>query len=599
MNAIHIEAEDWLMTAALIGVVRLFENEDLITSSGVKLEKHHLKEIPKKYFDYLLTHFSIVDRDVDRMKWQVNRANIKPEQVKDCAKEIRKIMGEQAKKVEKYFADTDEAVKLKTLLDNLKAVKAGDDGSVIAEAVHEYKQIMSTPFINEKLTLNYVKAVILGPLYGQPSFLQPSFNAKTREAHEQQFYKDFVYAAELDFEFYEQVKDGYQLETLLPFLEEREEYKPFKDWLKKLKKMSSAEVLHAFFTEEQLPCSFVEGFIATQSFEEMVFSPLALSKEKAANFNWNFNRNTPVPISGLARLLLFLVPIGLTTYTRKVGSTTSGETLRFSGLILSQQLFPEIVKHNEQLFAERQKKGTTFGEAIVTVLADASAKAKKKSQSYMYVEFFSNYQAKKTLLDYYHMPGYLVNYLNNHGHSIFQLKHAELRDRFVRMLMKGIDTKQVVFDYIRTAIKEPFHAVGAFSAVKERKRLNEAKKGVSDLTNLDKDIKSINSAGAKLRHQYVRAAKSTEEKDVYKASGQKKLESIAYRLLNSVKAGNRHAFMDTVFRMYMGTGLTIPTIFTDINKEQGLDFETIASAFITGLLAEDRSNSKEEAKANG
>ncbi|WP_422724038.1 type I-B CRISPR-associated protein Cas8b1/Cst1, partial [Halalkalibacterium halodurans] len=191
----------------------------------------------------------------------------------------------------------------------------------------------------------------------------------------------------------------------------------------------------------------------------------------------------------------------------------------------------------------------------------------------MYVEFFSNYQAKKTLLDYYHMPGYLVNYLNNHGHSIFQLKHAELRDRFVRMLMKGIDTKQVVFDYIRTAIKEPFHAVGAFSAVKERKRLNEAKKGVSDLTNLDKDIKSINSAGAKLRHQYVRAAKSTEEKDVYKASGQKKLESIAYRLLNSVKAGNRHAFMDTVFRMYMGTGLTIPTIFTDINKEQGLDFE--------------------------
>ncbi|XOQ13514.1 MAG: Type I-B CRISPR-associated protein Cas8b1/Cst1 [Shouchella clausii] len=598
MSELHIEAEDWVMTAALIGVARLC-GEEVITSTGVSLRKHHLKEIPKKYFDYLLTHFSIVDRDVDRMQWHVNRANKKPEQVKDCAKEIRKIMGEQAKKVEKYFAGTDEAVQLKTLLDKLKVVKAKDDGSVIAEAVNEYKQIMSTAFINEKLTLNYVKAIILGPLYGQPSFLQPAFNAKTREAHEQQFYKDFVYAAELDLEFYEQVKDGYQLETLLPFLKEREEYKPFKDWLKKLKKVSSPELLHAFFTEEQLPCSFVPELVATQSFEEMVFSPLALSKEKAANFNWEFNRNTPVPISGLARLLLFLVPIGLATYTRKVGSATSSETLRFSGLILSQQLFPEIVKQNEQLFAERQLKGTTFGEAILTVLGDASVKAEKKAQSYMYVEFFSNYQAKKTLLDYYHMPSYLVDYLNSHGRSLFQLKHAELRDRFVRMSMKGIDTKQVVFDYIRLAIKEPFHAVGAYSAVKERKRLNEAKKGVSDLTNQDKRISFIFMKGAELRNKYVRPSTSTEEMGVYQASGQKKLEGIAYRLLNSVKAGNRHAFMDTVFRMYMGTGLTIPTIFTDINKEQGLDFETIASAFITGLLAEDRSNNKEEAKANG
>lgn len=105
-----------------------------------------------------------------------------------------------------------------------------------------------------------------------------------------------------------------------------------------------------------------------------------------------------MPISGLARLLLFLVPIGLTTYTRKVGSTTSGgtvKTLRFFGLILSNQLFPEIVKQNEQLFAERQLKGTTFGEAILTVLGDASVKADKKAPSYMYFEFFSGDYRKK------------------------------------------------------------------------------------------------------------------------------------------------------------------------------------------------------------
>jgi len=78
-----------------------------------------------------------------------------------------------------------------------------------------------------------------------------------------------------------------------------------------------------------------------------------------------------------------------------------------------------------------------------------------------------------------------------------------------------------------------------------------------------------------------------EDSEVYKASGKKKVDSIAYRMLNALKAGNRTAFLDTVFRLHVSEGEEISPVFMDIFKSEGLDFETIGGAFITGLLGKD------------
>lgn len=597
--SIHVEAEDWMMTAALIGLSRLFpEDDSLITKSGVQLRKEHLEQIPTRYFNYLIEHFSIVERDVNRMSWNVSQVNKNPEKIESNAKKIRDSMKDQYNKVVKYFSDTPECKELQEIIESLKLVKKPEDAPKVEEAVNAYERIMSTTFINEKLTLNYAKAMILGPIFGQPSFLQPTFNAKTRYEHESKLYKDFIQPAEYEIAFQELRSNGMTMDKGLQFLQNRKDYKPFKDWHSRLKKLKTEKEFQDYIGDELLPCSFIDDMAATQSFEEMVFSPLALSKDQAVNFNWNFNKNNPIPISALARLLFFLTPIGLTFYTRRLGTETGNEILRFAGVVLSQQAFSDTLDQNNTYFTERQQKGNTFGEAIVNVLDEARDKAEKRRKTYLFVEFFSDYQAKKTLLDYYHMPTYLTDYLSKYGKTLSWLNKNNLRDQFLRTAMKGQDTKQVIFAYLRLAIKENYHTNGAYHATKERRRILEAKKRGDNMTGQDKKISFIYFCGADLRKEYVTPTVSINGEGPYRASGQKKLERVAYRLLNAVKAGNKNAFMDTIFRVYMGTHKKIPSIFVELHKEEGLDFETIASAFITGLLAEERKQSNEEVTAN-
>ncbi|MCM3761174.1 type I-B CRISPR-associated protein Cas8b1/Cst1 [Alkalihalobacillus oceani] len=585
MAIIQIEAEDWMITAGLIGLVRLFpEDEQMITKTGVTIHSHHIEQLPERYFSYLLKTFSIVERDVGRMSWYTSQLKRQPEKAKQYAADVRKMMNEQLKKVEKYFPTSKECKELNEITEALKLVKKDENAEKVEEAVQAYRRIMSTPFIDKKLTLNYVKAVILSPFFGQPSFFQPVFNAKSLEEHIYQFEQDFTYPAKMELELYEQITRQTEGQAILGYLERNQEYKPFKDWYKKLKKREGPEI-QAFFAES-FPCSFIYDMVATQSFEEMIFSPLALSKDKAVNFNWEFNRKNPVPISSLARLLLFLVPIGLAFYTRRIGSQLSNETLRFAGILLSQQPFPLIVKENETYQTLRQKKGNSFGEAVANLLEEVTDKAQKLTHSYLFVEVYSSYTTKKTLLDYYHMPPYLASYLSLHGKVISKLGHRELKDEFLRTVLKGQDPKRVVFDYLRLAVNESWHAKGAYIATQERWRIIEARKGAENVVNQDKKIHFIYTRGRALRAAMIKSRPGSEE--LYRASGGKKAEGIAYRLLNALKAGNTSAFMDTIFRVHMAADLSIPSIFTETYKEEGLDFETIGSAFIAGLLNQER-----------
>lgn len=66
-----------------------------------------------------------------------------------------------------------------------------------------------------------------------------------------------------------------------------------------------------------------------------------------------------------------------------------------------------------------------------------------------------------------------------------------------------------------------------------------------------------------------------------------KLNGIAYRLLNTSKVRNKKDFMDIILRLFMSCEKPIvPTVFLDVMEEKELDFESIAYAFISGLISE-------------
>jgi CRISPR-associated protein Cst1 len=596
---IQIDAEQWPMAAGCIGLAKLYSEEELPrTESGVMISKEILNSLAEKYIRGLIEEFSIVKRDVHRLEWYAIQVEKKPEQTKQMAADVRKSMSEQYKKVEKYFSETEECKRFKYLLEMLKDLKDPNDAPKIRESLESYKEIMKTPFINERLTLNFAKAVILNPFYGQTSILQPSFNSKSTEEHIAQIEKDFIQPAKLELDFANVLSSANRKEDIITFLEESHEYKPFKDLLKPLKKLLNTDEICEYLKNEELPCSFIEGLMATQSYEEMTFSPLSFSKHNAVNFNWNFDKQLPVPISALARLVMFMAPFGMAFYSRRVGNMTVNETLRFSGLFITQKHFAEVIKENVT-YQRLRREGSSFEEAIVGILHETVDKAKKIKNSYFFLEVYSNYQMKKTLLDYYHMPIYLASYLSKYGKTLDLLLHRDIKDAFFRTVLKGIDPKEVIFEYLREAIAEPFHASVAYHAARERKRILEAKKGVNDVTNFDKTISFVYYRGSDLRKVMVNERSGGQEGEPYRASGRKKIEGIAYRLLNSAKAGNKSAFMDTIFRIHMAAGLDVPSILVDSFKEEGLDFETISSAFIAGLLGQEQANKEKGEVTNG
>lgn len=594
---IHIEAEEWPMVAGLIGLVRVLDQDQVtITKNGLSIDADSLKGLAAKYVYELIRSFSVVDRDVKRLEWYVGQIKNHPDKTKQYASDIRKIMNDQLKKVEKYFIESEECEKLAKTVERLKDVNGVEDLSIVEETVQSYQKIMSAPFINEKLTLNYAKAMILNPFFGQTSILQPTFNAKDTDEHIKKIDEDFVQPAIYELQFAECLEQATDIKHVFSFLEEHQDvFQPFKDWLRKVKKLQTLMQIQEYFQSKVLNCSFIDGLLAAQAYEEMVFSPLALSRSNAVNFNWEFEKKQPVPISAVARLVMFMAPLGMAFYTRKIGILQANETLRFAGLIFSQQSFSTIIKANNR-YRDLRSEGSTFGEAIVEVLQESVDKAEKIRNSYLFLEVHSDYQSKKTLLDYYHMPAYLTEYLAKYGKALTLLHQRDLRDAFLRTVLKGIDPKQVVFDYLREAATNGYHGEGAYHVTRERKRILDAKKGVKQMGNNDKLVTFIYYRGIELREKMVKDRVTNEENGPYRASGRKKLESIAYRLINATKAGNKQAFMDTIFRIYMGANLEIPNIFIDSLKEEGLDFETIASAFVAGMLSQE--STKKEGVVN-
>ncbi|EGL83969.1 CRISPR-associated CXXC_CXXC protein Cst1 [Caldalkalibacillus thermarum TA2.A1] len=610
MAYIDIHADDWLMSVCLVGLKRLYGDELESTPTGVRLKSEQLSSLAERYFNYLINQYNVAKRNHERLKRWLNEARKEPTRIKDRIGDIRKLMNDQIKKVEKYFPDSEEYARLQALLEQVKGVKKVEELYNLEACIEEFYQIMSTEAINDKLTLNYAKSVIVAPFYGQPSFLQKTASKLNKQEHINKMNQDYVVPAQLEMRLRELIHHTQQADKVLSFLEEHRDYPPFRGWLRGIKKLKNMEEIRGYFSTEVLPCSFIDSMYGTISFEEMMFSPLGLSKNNAINFYWDFNKKTPVPMSALAKLILFMAPIGLAFYTRKLGFGQSGEYHQFAGFVLQDTYFEEVYKSNNYYKREREEGGS-FIDVILGLLQDTRKRAEKLSDSYLFVEIYSDYESKKTLLDYYHMSQYTAKYFRKYGQSLQKLYLTECRDAFIRSILRGVDPKQTVFRYLREAVTSPGHAYGAFVTVRERYRWQLVHKGVSDVKDQEKYVYVLYQQGKALRDAIIQGREDAQsatagyEQEPYRASGEKKVAGIAYRLLNAAKSGNRYAFLDTVFRLHVASQKDVSPLFLDILKEkQGLDFETVAGAFIAGLLggtqAEPNNDSNEkEVATNG
>lgn len=64
-----------------------------------------------------------------------------------------------------------------------------------------------------------------------------------------------------------------------------------------------------------------------------------------------------------------------------------------------------------------------------------------------------------------------------------------------------------------------------------------------------------------------------------------KINGYTYKMLNSIKAGNKKEFMDIVIRIHMSMERDVSAIFLQVMQDTDLDFESIGYSFISGLIS--------------
>ncbi|REJ22521.1 Cas8a1 family CRISPR/Cas system-associated protein [Caldibacillus debilis] len=552
MEKMTVRMGEWFFTQALAGYKKILESHGVKVETvpdGIIIEKRHLELLPEAFFAYYLKQYSVASRE-ERIirglhkKWKEGNSSVKTE--------LNRRINDIKKKTEKYFSKTKEGARLIELAESYRKEKKYSEET--DQWIDQFLELLKTEEIDHKLTANIFKTVHLRSHFGQVSFLNVSKNSLSLEEQKETFFKDFVLPVLEEWEFYEALEKGDRDEVLNIVGKSANSLSSLKRPFRK----KTLEEMKAYIEREVHKCSFTDFPIALHSFDEGIFVPLALSIGNAINMTWDSNGKELLPLCSLARLLIFCSQAGATMSQGKSVFVYYGGT------------FDEIYQTN-QFYARIKSENRTFDEIVFDLVREQKLRADYTKNHYMIYEYTSDYDSRKTLLNYMVMTPSLVRLFSDHA-NLFEKIHHTNKSGMVRLLLQGIDPKHFITEVLRGKVKNSYPSFEVVQMTIIR-HLNQiyAKGDFEVDSNLEK--------------RYVWALVKCAEQVKHKIGNDKKTQGIAYRLLNAVRSNDKNTFMDTVMRTYISCDLEIPGILLEALHENKLDFATVGNAWIAGLIS--------------
>lgn len=590
---LKLHMDDYLTAMGGIGLLRLQEwaHKNLGTvpdlhhpSSPIQKKQDHLlvdpsilPQIPEWYFRYLLDHYSIFKREEKRLRVIGDFAH---HTVKDQIDKLKNSIKENLKKLSKYFSDTEPYRLMQVCLDHVNGFSVEEARTSLADWRDKYLELLKTDFFEEKLTFNFVRSVVLKNFFGQVSFLQKSMSNYNLQQHIDRMTEDYIQPLLFDVRFhellYKNLPASEKYQAVLKHLNQSDQ-SIHKRWIRELKKRKPDE-LESYF-RQQLRCTFEENWLATDLFEEKIFVPLGLSSGNAYNFSWDLE-NHPTPISSWIRFVLFVSPIGLTPFTKAY----KNQFETYYSFVFQDGSPDWMYKANEAL--RNLEQNESFERLIPKLVKREQHKAKQESKPDIQIlEFYSEYDSKKTVMHYYHIPRHMLGYFEQDDvNKLHTIRDRSLRDPFLQLVMESVDPIQAIWSHLQKAIRGKANPQSIYSALRERWKINCLKEGrTMKQSGL---IYAAFMEGRQVREKLRDLSDDRSERTEYVSGGEKRASGIAHRLLNAVKAGNKQQFLDTVIRLYLQVKLPVPSLLLNVLHEEKIDFASLSGAFITGLLSD-------------
>ncbi|MFL0252061.1 type I-B CRISPR-associated protein Cas8b1/Cst1 [Clostridium neuense] len=582
---------DWFYNMGIIGFIRILENSDMINEidmryNYIEFDSSILKEFGKYYFDYFMARYDVPKDRLNR--YQSQKAYIKKRnEYKDGIKYLKKTVTDVANK----FKGTENEADLKNIADEISKVKNEEQFEILNEQYERFKEVLEREEVSEKLTLNKVRSILSDQYFGQASFLQKTAAAKRLDEQRKIAEKDYILP------IYEMGKlmDAYSNKSFDEAKKCIDEYlsldKKCRDknvdriYNKINKKIEKSKDINSINEELNSPklynCSLCGEFKSLgDDFEEKIFVPLGISNSNANNLFWNFN--SKFPICNVCKLILFCTPAGATDLFKGYIEGDYKDKTYFGFLNYDTDI-SKLYKENEN-FYNRKDKESPYNQIILDIVEEIGVKSEWELQNILFVEFDVN--GKNCKLNYFNIPRFLAKFFaGKQGKELNNIKNEKFKSELVDLILKNIDIKFAIDKKLRQDIKSGYNALDCYIACKTRYYLNMYREGKDDMKS--KTLFFIYKSGQDINKYF------TEH------SGENKISGIAYKMLNSVRTGNKNDFMDAVLRTYMAAGQKqVPQIFSEIFSDEDSEFESVAQTFIAGLISNETPKKQEGANKN-
>lgn len=588
-----LQINDWLFNMGATALLQLdTDNSIKVDANRLEVPIGWIESLPERLFDYLIQKYSRGQNTVNwlvKMKDYAKRnihEDVKKEQeaYKDATKRFMSTVKDSMEKVIKYFPE--EINRTEKLEKECELALETKNFEELVKKIDEIKSFLLKSDINGKITLNYVKAMVLAPASGQVSFLNVTKNTLTRDEQQTLFFRDFIEPILIENKLLNLLKEDDQEE--LQFFLHQSEYIIAKEWRKENKKVK--EVDSSWF-EKYPQCTALTGEWGTLPFEEKMFMPLGST---SLNDRWDGQENNIQMISPLARLLLFLSPVGCVNYKKKMNNTTDENVFAF--LHVEGDCLETLERNNS--FSSIIKSENSLVNALQGTHEKQLKVEAERRMATVLVEWCTESKAKKTLLEYRWIEEKFYKYVLNETY-ISKISPSSFREQLIQQHLRNYDTKMILQNELYEQLSKG--NLRNTSSVKQALIIRELMMGGNNVTIEEGKTLTdrMYGTGYSLR-MALTAGESTEKAtEQYKASSSKKLDSTIYRILNAAKSGNRKLFFELVIRLNILAGRKVSKEFTqclDRAVVNDAKFSTISLAFVAGLMGV---NSDKGEKENG
>ncbi|AQU08682.1 type I-B CRISPR-associated protein Cas8b1/Cst1 [Clostridioides difficile] len=601
---------DWFFNMGIVGFLNIIKKADkqaeiFIMEDYIEFDSLFLENFHEYYFNYFMDEYDVSKRIKKNIDYSINFIKSKPDRIKDGIKKIKDSVKQQNDKIKKF--DEEKFNLIKEKLDSMSKIKSYDEFDSLEALVDETIDIFKIKSINDRLTANLYKYVVQDNYFGQVSFFNVAKAKLDLDGLKQVMFNDYlrqiIYFGELEDLLeendYDKLKNylNDRLNSIAKDINEKKVSKSSINTIEKImkeinknfiKKNKSIEDIKKYMDSLEVceMCGLYKGIL--DEYSESNFAPLGVSTNNARNMFWN---QAYVPsICDICKLILFCTPAGA-TYTRK--NYLINEENEFYLFVNMDTCINELFERNNSLKAQKSeysdsKEENPFNQLIKSIVEENTLKSEWQLRNILFVEFKASIDSKKCKINYFNIPTYLAKfftdkYANKKIQSIYDYK---LKSNVLDLLLKNRDLKHLINNILRNKVKNDMESnnksnisgIDCFRVVQLRALINSYKKGVYKM-----DSKNLEKNDEKLRIIYYLGC-DIHDYFVNKNS-KNKIGGVSYKLLNSVKVGNKSDFMDTIIRVFMSAEKQMPAFILDIEIEKDLDFESIGHAFISGLIS--------------